>query len=108
MSRERAERSRHLLVALRQSGKAETDLQLREDTPHAYDRDRIDCGRDAGRGDGYCHCADIYHNHFTECGCSRQHEMLGQRDKAGAQRDPEHELGQQHQFDGEWFNIKRD
>jgi hypothetical protein len=70
-------------------GRRRDDLQLREDTPHAYDRNRIDCGRDAGRGHGYCQCADIHHNDALA--------LLGQRDKAGAQRDPEHDLGQQHQ-----------
>jgi hypothetical protein len=58
-------------------GRRRDDLQLREDTPHAYDRNRIDCGRDAGRSYGYRHCSDIDHDAFTQRGFSRKHEMLG-------------------------------
>ena len=57
--------------------RAETDPQLREGTPHAYNRNSIDCSRDAGRNYGYCHCSDIDHNAFTQRCFSRKHEMLG-------------------------------
>ena len=63
------------------ANEAGIDLQLSEDTPHAYDRNRIDRSRDAGRHYGYRCCADILHNDFIQRDFSKQHEMLGQRPK---------------------------
>lgn len=66
--------------------------------PHAYGRNWDDCSRHADGKRGDCLSSDPQHYDFAGRVILIYHDaVLGSCDETGAQREPQHQHGQQHE-----------